>query len=142
MKDAVDKRGPLLDEVLRGEDPIAEAVSLGEVAAQVGFDWERAVDVLEKVREEADELAEVFACDPVDTARARDELGDLLFAACMVARKAGVDPAAALRQTNEKFRRRFHVIERELGRRGISPESASLEQMEAIWQASKRGEPA
>lgn len=142
MKDVVDNVGPLLDAVARGDDPIAEAVELGEVAARVGFDWERAVDALEKVSEEVEELAEVFANEPVDVSSAQAELGDLLFAACMVARKAGVDPAAALRQTNEKFRRRFHVIELELERRGISPESASLEQMEAIWQASKRREPA
>jgi uncharacterized protein YabN with tetrapyrrole methylase and pyrophosphatase domain len=56
----------------------------------------------------------------------------------MVARKSGVDPVEALGATNAKFRARFAFIERELAREGVDPNDATLEEMEALWQASKQ----
>lgn len=119
------------------EDVLKEAVALGERAAEVGFDWPNAREALNKVSEEVIEIKEVLDASSYDEAALRGELGDVLFAVCMVARLGGVDPGAALAETNAKFRRRFAFIERELLRRGIELGEASLEQMEEIWQASK-----
>lgn len=119
-------------------DPLTEAISLGDRAAIVGFDWEFALEALEKVEEEAEELREVLESHEPDPSKVLSEIGDLLFAACMVARKSGVDPVEALGATNAKFRARFAFIERELAREGVDPNDATLEEMEALWQASKQ----
>ena len=67
-----------------------------------------------------------------------EELGDLLFALVNVARFLSIDSEGALRRTIYKFIKRFNVVERTLTKRGKTPETASLEEMEAIWQASKK----
>ena len=64
-------------------------------------------------------------------------MGDLLFAVANLARHLKVDPESALRAANAKFLRRFKVIEGELARQGKTPDEASLDEMEAIWQAAK-----
>lgn len=131
-------RASLLDPVGPGQGPLKTARALGERAARVGFDWPGPEEALEKVAEETQELREALAQGSPD--HVEDELGDLLFAACMVARKADVDAGAALARTNAKFRRRFAAIERELAAQGIEPAQASLAQMEQIWQRAKHTE--
>ncbi|MBN9058240.1 MAG: nucleoside triphosphate pyrophosphohydrolase, partial [Rhizobiales bacterium] len=74
---------------------------------------------------------------PVSKDRVQDEIGDLLFAVANLARHAEVDPDAALRGTNEKFRRRFRHIEASLAAKGRSPAEASLDEMEALWVEAK-----
>ena len=76
----------------------------------VGFDWVRAADVVDKIREEVEELAEVVASgDAPDQTRAEEEMGDLLFAIANLSRKLGIEPEAALRKANEKFTGPAHV---------------------------------
>ncbi|HEX8178941.1 MAG TPA: nucleoside triphosphate pyrophosphohydrolase [Pyrinomonadaceae bacterium] len=70
--------------------------------------------------------------------RVREELGDLLFAVTNIARHLGVEPEAALKLTNRKFRRRFRHIEQGLAARGRTLDQASLDEMEALWQEAKR----
>lgn len=118
--------------------PLTAAARLGDRAALIGFDWPDARDALEKVAEEVEEIAEVLATSPPDRDALEDELGDLLFSAVMVARKANLSPARALRRANAKFHRRFALIERELRRRDIPLDAADLDTMEAIWQEAKR----
>ncbi|MFS8038261.1 nucleoside triphosphate pyrophosphohydrolase [Xanthobacter sp. AM11] len=118
---------------------LTRALKLQEKAARVGFDWNDARQVLAKIREETGEVAE--ALDAGGLAAIRDEMGDLLFAVVNLARHAGVDPEAALAGTNTKFVRRFSYMESALAREGRRPEAASLEEMEALWQAAKRTEP-
>ena len=72
--------------------------------------------------------------------RVREELGDLLFAVTNIARHLGVEPEAALKLTNRKFRRRFRHIERGLHERGRSLDAATLDEMEELWQAAKAGD--
>ncbi len=119
---------------------LTRALKLQEKAARVGFDWDDARQVLAKIREEADEVAE--ALDHHGTAAVRDEIGDLLFAVANLARHAGVDPEAALRGTNDKFTRRFRHIEKSLAHEGITPQAAGLARMEELWQEAKREEKA
>lgn len=115
--------------------PLATAVKLQDKAAAVGFDWPDARQVLAKVREELDELeAEIVSGD---SDAAVGELGDVLFGLANIARHIGTDPDAALRRTNEKFRARFGFIERRLAEAGRTPSDASLDEMEALWQAAK-----
>ena len=115
---------------------LMRAVKLQEKAAKVGFDWDDAAQVIAKVREEVNEIeAEMIARSGSD--RLEDELGDVLFAVANLARHVNVDPDAALRRTNAKFRQRFGVIETTLAAEGRSLEDASLDEMEAIWQAAK-----
>src|SRR5258707_38918 len=75
-----------------------------------------------------------------DHAQVRDEIGDLLFVVTNIARHLNVEPEAALKLSNRKFRRRFLSIERELQERGQSFQETSLEQLEALWQEAKQSE--
>jgi MazG family protein len=75
--------------------------------------------------------------EEVEHERVREELGDLLFAVTNIARHLGVEPEAALKLTNRKFRRRFRHIERGLAARGRALDAATLEEMEALWQEAK-----
>lgn len=117
---------------------LTRALKLQEKASKVGFDWNDARQVLAKIREETDELAEALDTGGIDAIK--DEMGDLLFAVVNLSRHAKVDPEAALRGTNEKFVRRFGYLERELARQDRAPAEASLEEMEALWQEAKRVE--
>jgi nucleoside triphosphate diphosphatase len=125
-----------LSEAVAGEGALAGAQRLGDEAARVGFDWDDATGALDKVREEASEVEEALG---QGAARVAEELGDLLFAACMVARKAGVDAEGALAAANAKFVRRFEAMAQVLEADGVGVQAASLAQMEDAWQRVKRG---
>ena len=88
--------------------------------------------------EEAYEVADAIARGDLDDLR--DELGDLLFALVNLARHIGADPEHALRGTNAKFERRFGYVERALAAQGRSLESASLTEMDALWNEAKSQE--
>jgi|UniRef100_A0A7C3SJW2 MazG family protein len=114
---------------------LVQARRVGEAAAEVGFDWPDVEGALRKVEEEWQEFRRALA-GPPDPAR-EEELGDLLFALVNVARFLGIDPEGALRRTVYKFMKRFHVVERTLAKAGKTPETATLEEMDAIWEAAK-----
>ena len=101
--------------------------------AAVGFDWENTDQVVDKLHEELDELAEARRGESRD--EQEGEIGDILFALVNVARHLKVDPEQALRKTNAKFRRRFSHVESNATLPG-----ASLEEMEALWQSAKAKE--
>ena len=115
---------------------LAEAQQITSRAAQAGFDWENAGQVLEKLQEELRELDEARARG--SQADLEDELGDLLFVLVNLARFVKVDPEQALRKTNAKFRRRFGYVERKLAERGRSTGESSIEEMESLWQEAKK----
>ena len=127
---------PLLASVPRALPALVEAQQLTSRAAHVGFDWENAEQVLDKLREELDE----FHAARLGTSQEEleGELGDLLFVLVNLARFVKVDPEQALRRTNAKFRRRFGYIERKLAERGKSPAESTIEEMEALWQEAKQ----
>ena len=124
----------LLERVGSGLAPLPRAVKLQKLAGTVGFDWNDARAVLDKIREEADEVEAALG----DRDAVADEIGDLLFAVANLARHAGIDPEAALHGTNRKFERRFGHIERTLAERGSSLEEAGIDTMEALWGEAKR----
>jgi ATP diphosphatase len=128
----------LLSNVKAGQPALARAMELQRRASGVGFDWNDPRAVLRKIREEADEIE--AALDRGDAGELAEETGDLMFALVNLARHVGVDPDLALRGTNAKFERRFGYIERTLAAQGRSLESASLAEMDALWNAAKSTE--
>ncbi|MEM6461649.1 MAG: nucleoside triphosphate pyrophosphohydrolase [Pseudomonadota bacterium] len=125
----------LLDSVPRALPALTEAVKLQRKAASVGFDWREAEPVLAKIEEELEELRQALAMD--DTAKIRDEFGDVLFSLVNLGRHVEADPEMALRDTNTKFRNRFAFVEHALNENEIGPEEATLEQMESLWRKAK-----
>ena len=114
------------------------AQKLQTKAGQVGFDWNDPQAVLAKIREETEEVATALARG--DQAAAGQEVGDLLFAAVNLARHLDQDAEGLLRSTNRKFERRFGAVESALARQGRSPTQASLQEMDALWDAAKEAE--
>jgi MazG family protein len=128
----------LLDDVPMALPALSRAIKLQNRAARAGFDWPGTIDVVDKIAEEARELADAARSGDKDAAS--EELGDLLFTLANLARHLEVEPETALRSTNAKFERRFRYIERELARRGKSPETSTLEEMDALWNEAKMAE--
>jgi ATP diphosphatase len=124
-----------LGSVQRSFPALVEALKLQERAAKVGFDWSEPAPILDKIEEEIAELREALAKG--DGKAVADELGDLIFALVNIGRHVGADPEMALRGTNTKFRNRFSHIEQSLAAEGETLEAATLERMEALWQAAK-----
>jgi tetrapyrrole methylase family protein/MazG family protein/ATP diphosphatase len=128
-------RSGVLDDVPAGLPGLVRAVKLTKRAARVGFDWPSTAEVLAKLHEEVAELeAEVEAGDK---AKAREELGDLLFVCANLARKLDVDPEDTLRAANAKFIRRFGHIEASLASQGRTPEQSDLAEMDRLWNEAK-----
>ncbi|KXK01419.1 MAG: MazG family protein [Acidobacteria bacterium OLB17] len=127
---ADDKPKNLLDEVPVHFPALIEALKLTSKAAKKGFDWKEAEDIFEKLDEEVGELRAALSAG--DTENAAEEVGDLLFVVANLARRLGVEPETALKQTNRKFRRRFTFVEQELKSRGKTLDEADLEEMDAL----------
>ena len=128
----------VLDDVPLALPALSRAAKLQKRAARVGFDWRDWRDVMEKMREEQAELIE--AIEGGDPRKISEELGDLLFCGVNLARFLEIDPEAALRGCNQKFERRFRFIEQALAAQGRVPAQASLEEMDALWDAAKAQE--
>jgi len=126
----------LLDDVPLALPELMRAAKLQKRAARVGFDWPNLDGVMDKIVEEAREVAD--AAETKDQDDIEDEIGDLLFAVTNLARKLDVDPELALRRTNSKFTRRFKFIEdaAKAGTKDIK--DMDLEEMECLWQAAKK----
>jgi ATP diphosphatase len=128
--------GGVLDDVSHALPALLRAEKLQKRAASVGFDWDSAPKVVEKIAEEAAEIVEAQRSG-ASSVKLEEEIGDLLFALVNLARHMKIDPESALRSANAKFVRRFKAIESGLAARGRSPVEASLDEMEALWQAAK-----
>jgi ATP diphosphatase len=134
--DPEDHGAGYLDGVPLALPALTRALKLQEKAARVGFDWSEAEPILDKIEEEIGELREALAGR--DNAAVKDEFGDMLFAIVNLGRHLKLDAEASLAGTNEKFRSRFHHVERALNASGRSLEDATLAQMEALWQEAKK----
>jgi MazG family protein len=117
---------------------LLRAYHIGVRARSVGFEWPTNAGVIDKIQEEVDELREVVeAPGPIDQARAEEEMGDLLFSMAHLSRRLGIEPETALRKANDKFTRRFGIMERAITESGRAMTDMTLEQMEAEWQRAK-----
>lgn len=143
--DGASKEVSLLDGVSTRIPALMEAHQVATKAARVGFDWEKLDDIFDKLMEE---IAEVRAAIQTHAAsqneanhtRVREEIGDVLFAVTNIARHLHVEPEAALKLTNRKFRQRFRYIEEHLGAQQRSVDSATLAELESLWQKAKAGD--
>ena len=124
--------------VARALPALARAEKISRRAAAHGFDWDDAAQVVAKVREETDEVAEALAAG--DPEAVSEEIGDLLFSVANLARHAGIDPETALRDGTAKFERRCAAMARHLAASGGALGRSDLAAMEAAWQAAKRDE--
>jgi MazG family protein len=149
-----------LDGILGSMPSTLVAHELGVRAAEVGFEWAKVGDLLEKIEEEVHELRQELAAqapgattgervekavsgansaaDPA--ARAEEEVGDLLFAVANLARFLRFDAESCLRRANQKFERRFRAMEQEILKRGKQLKECSLDEMEAVWGEIKAAE--
>jgi len=153
----------VLANVSSGVPAILEAAKLSARAAHVGFDWPTLRGIFEKMQEETHELEAHIRTLPGGLDRTKGkpgvagsrgdeallpeqlkniegEIGDLMFTVVNLARYLAVDPDSALKKTNGKFRRRFQYVESKLKQRGSKLESASLEEMESLWEEAKTSE--
>jgi len=147
--------------VSAGLPALLEAYKLSARVARAGFDWPDIDGLFEKLEEEAKELKKDLEAFPAPgprphgrgiagsgatqipealRQRLEDEIGDLFFVVVNLARYLSLDSELALKKTNRKFRRRFQYVEEQLHAQGRKIEEASLQEMESLWQKSKRQE--
>lgn len=124
----------ILDGIAKALPALMRADKLQKRAARVGFDWPDYKQVLDKINEEAGEVADAKS-NGEPQVRVHEEVGDLIFSVTNLARKLGVDPEHALRDTNKKFTRRFQYIETHAEKK---LEELRLDEMEALWLAAKK----
>ncbi len=121
-----------LEGISRSLPALAASQEMQERAAHLGYDWPSVDGILGKVHEELGELA-----DAATPAEREEEVGDLLMVAVNLARHHGVQAEAALRSANEKFRRRFAIVERLAAERGVALRDMTFAQLDELWDAAK-----
>ena len=115
---------------------LIRAEKLGKRAARVGLDWPDVQGVVEKVREELDEVTAALRLN--QQAAVEEEVGDLLLACTSLARHCQVDPEQALRQAARKFEARFRRVEESVRQQGLEWPTLSAGQLDALWEVAKR----
>jgi MazG family protein len=157
-----DNSSSVLDGVSSKMPALIEAFKLSSRAARVGFDWPEIEGLFAKLNEETDELRAELKTAPMPInspssatgiagsgkpkvpaelqERLEDEVGDMFFVLVNIARFLSLDPESALRKANRKFKRRFQWMEHQLSTNGKSPQQASTDELESLWQAAKQQE--
>jgi len=133
----------ILDGVSTKAPALMEAHQISTKVARVGFDWKDVEEIFAKLHEELDELREAISMhadtnDEADHAHIREEIGDLLFVITNIARRLNVEPEAALKLSNRKFRRRFNHIEKRLREQNLKFEDTTIGILEELWQEAKK----
>jgi nucleoside triphosphate diphosphatase len=126
----------VLDGVALALPALLRAAKISRRAARIGFDWPDADSVIDKIKEELDEIEDAID-DRAPPAALEEEIGDLLFATANLARKLDIEPETALRRATAKFERRFRRVETLAAKRGIG---RNLDALEALWQEVKAEE--
>ena len=139
---------------------LLEAHKLSSRAAHIGFDWPEIAGLFEKLEEETTELKDELHHLPARIQRTgpgvagsgkpqvpeelrqriEEEVGDLFFVLVNIARYLSLDPESALKKTNRKFKRRFQWMEEQLRASGRTPQQASMNELESLWQQAKQQE--
>jgi MazG family protein len=140
---AQERGGAAKPKTLLGGVPAAlpallRAYQIGLRAKSVGFDWLRPADVVDKIQEEVDEVrAAVATGSAASREQVEEEMGDLLFTIANLSRQLGIEPETALRKANDKFTRRFGVMERAIEQTGRAMRDLDIEELERHWQRAK-----
>lgn len=129
------KRESLLSGIPAALPALLYALKMQSAAGRAGFDWDSARGVVEKIKEEVEELEAALSKDAASDIE--DEIGDMIFTMVNLARKLNIDPEAALRRTNRKFKRRFSEIEKAAQQDDISVSEMPMAEKERSWQGSK-----
>jgi MazG family protein len=116
------------------------ALKVQRKAASVGFDWQDATGPFAKVSEELIELKKVVGAEQHQSSRACSELGDVLFSVVNLARHLGVDPEVALRESSQRFIRRFSAMERAAAGEGRELVGMDLAELDVLWERAKAAE--
>jgi ATP diphosphatase len=144
MEHRKESRHSALDGVPAALPGLLKAQRTQEKAARVGFDWKDAKGPMDKIEEELGELkAEIASrksAKPADSVRVKEELGDLVFAVCNLARHLGVDAESAVELTTSRFSRRFRAVEQGAKESGRALRDMTLDEMDALWEEAKRKE--
>lgn len=125
----------VLEGVPKSLPALLKAYRVQEKVARFDFDWERAEEVFEKIKEEIGELERSFQVG--ESAKVKDELGDVLFSLVNLCRHLGLSPEEALNSTTEKFKKRFEYIENRLREKGKTLSDSNLEEMDRLWEEAK-----
>jgi len=136
LKQTENNRDSVISGIPKHLPALIKAYRVQEKASNVGFDWRNREDVWKKVEEEISELKK--AIESGDQKKVEEEFGDLLFAMVNYSRFLNVNPESALNKTIDKFIRRFQYIENELKSQGKDIYTATLEEMDAIWEKVKK----
>ena len=125
----------VLEGVPRHLPALLKAYRIQEKVGRFGFDWDEAVDVVDKIREEISEFENAYREN--DKQALHREFGDLLFSLVNFSRHLGIQAEAALDDADRRFIRRFQYIENKLTEAGKTLEEATLEEMDALWEEAK-----
>jgi tetrapyrrole methylase family protein/MazG family protein len=118
---------------------LLKAYRVGEKVARFGFDWHKTADIFEKIEEELNELKGVFHSRKDKKKKLTEqEMGDVLFCLVNLSRHLKINPESALRQTIQKFVKRFNYIEKQLSQKGKSLHKATLKEMDLLWEEAKK----
>ena len=123
----------VLEGISKHAPQLHRSLKIGEKVAAVGFDWEKSKDVLEKVKEEFEEIAQAKNNKEVE-----EELGDLLFSIVQWSRHQKIDPEHALKKANEKFGKRFAAMEAMIQKDGAEFKKLSPDAWNAYWEKAKK----
>lgn len=126
----------VLEGVPKSLPALVKAYRIQDKVSGVGFDWDQKEAVLEKVKEELDELRTEI--DAGDSKKMEAELGDVMFSLVNYARFLKVNPENALERTNKKFIKRFNYIEEKAKKSQRKVSELSIEEMEILWQEAKK----
>lgn len=130
----------ILDDIPNSLPALMKAYKIQKRCASVGFDWDTLGPVVSKVYEEIEEVMEEATQVVIDQEHLEEEIGDLLFATVNLSRHLGHKPEIALQKACNKFESRFRQIEQQLAKSGKTTETATLDEMEALWQLIKSQE--
>ena len=142
------KTASLLDGIPQGLPSTLEALELGLRAGEAGFDWVKVEDLLDKVEEEVHEIRHELKAESFENSgqgnttkgrrKVEEEVGDLMFSVANLARYVRSDPESCLRRANQKFKRRFALLEQEVLNRGKNVRECLPEELESIWASVKK----
>ena len=139
-----ESRHSALDGVPSTLPGLLKAQRTQEKAARVGFDWKDAEGPLDKISEELEELKNEISSrkseSPADSVKVKEELGDLVFSVCNLARHLKVDCESALELTTSKFSRRFKAVEAAAKAKGLELGKMTLAEMDTLWDEVKAAE--
>ena len=119
---------------------LRRAAKLQKRAVPLGLDWSCSIDIVDKLKEELDELERALEYERSGSGNVEtvaEEVGDLLFSCVNIARKQGIDAEQALRKSSDKFVQRVLLVERMIAEQGASGETLSEQEIDQLWVRAK-----